>query len=648
MMQDKKHVVDYDRLTDEIVAGLLKKVGLIKSTDIKTAMSDLLCYYKQHLSRVENKIKCGFWVQRNAAMNHMFELFSSLKEYAQIEVLAIVDIDEVKSNPQWLIESNWLDVPLLLCCEEDFQQLDALDIVFIQESNFELSFNWPTNVKRIGCQHGIDVKLTKTLNEYGGCLEFDYILSAQPVTCVNKQAFSGYFPRALRQASSDALTVIPFGSIKFDKFYQVYRQCSKKNTAIIYHLSNLALEATWVVDHIAPTVTFLLTHFPEHEIIFRPFPEDFSHPKIASVIESFSNNPRFTFSKSPSYIGDYSRGVAMVCHRQYQSHLYPLVTGQPMLVFKPGGGKSALETTISSLDELKERLSAIIEGTKEENTPQYHNTVICNPGNSVGYLVENLHFILNGVRLPVWQEYKLDLMESVDKCLEQYQRSYQPFNKLALAAWKKYPEKMDYAITAAESLSRRTEKEFDVNPGLALLYLRKALNVVLNVAERNDANSEKLASWMTRQGTFILGMIEQLCSCLETPLLETEKVLINQFGKNVARTIPSLYAQKLSVRSCHNGQQLCTASNAVLYGSGELASQFIMQQRVDGTYDIVGVFDSSPSRHGCKFEEYIISQPNELLQLDVPIIICSLAFAEEIYLSLCQLGISTERMYKIF
>ena len=239
-------------------------------------------------------------------------------------------------------------------------------------------------------------------------------------------------------------------------------------------------------------------------------------------------------------------------------------------------------------------------------------------------------------------------MESVDKCLEQYQRSYQPFNKLALAAWKKYPEKMDYAITAAESLSRRTEKEFDVNPGLALLYLRKALNVVLNVAERNDANSEKLASWMIRQGTFILGMIEQLCSCLETSLLETEKVLINQFGKNVARTIPSLYAQKLSVRSCHNGQQLCTASNAVLYGSGELASQFIMQQRVDGTYDIVGVFDSSPSRHGCKFEEYIISQPNELLQLDVPIIICSLAFAEEIYLSLCQLGISTERMYKVF
>ncbi len=139
-----------------------------------------------------------------------------------------------------------------------------------------------------------------------------------------------------------------------------------------------------------------------------------------------------------------------------------------------------------------------------------------------------------------------------------------------------------------------------------------------------------------------------MCNRLETPLLETEKALIQQFGKNATRTIPSQYAQKLSVRSCHNGQQLCTSSNAILYGSGELARQFIVQQRVDRTYDIVGVVDSSPSRHGLKFEEYIIKQPNELLNLDVPVIICSLAFSQEIYLSLCQIGVSTERMYKIF
>ncbi len=647
-MSDKTHAADHHHLIDEIVAGLLTKIGSKKSADDKTALSDLLCYYKQHLYRCKNKTKCGFWVQRNAAMNHMFELFCSLKEYAQIEVLAIMDIEEAKTNPQWLIESNWLNVPFLLCREKDFQQLDGLDIVFIQESNFELSFNWPTNVKRIGCQHGIDVKLSKTLNEYGGCLEFDYILAAQPVTRFNKKEFSGYFPRALRQASSDAVTIIPFGSIKFDKFYQAYRRCNKKNTAIIYHLSNLALEATWVVDQIAPTVTFLLSHFPEHEIIFRPFPEDFSHPKIASIVLRFRDNPRFTFSQSPSYIGDYSRGVAMVCHRQYESHLYPLVTGNPMLVFKPDGGKSAKEKAIFSLGELKERLSAIIKGAKDEATTQYQNSVICNPGNSVGYLVDNLHYILKGIALPEWQEYTLDLIESVDKCLEQYQRSYQPFNKLALAALKKYPEKIDYAFIAADSLSRRTEKEFDVNPGLALLYLRKALNVVLSIAELNDANSEKLASWMARQGTFILGVVEQLCNRLETPLLETEKALIQQFGKNATRTIPSQYAQKLSVRSCHNGQQLCTSSNAILYGSGELARQFIVQQRVDRTYDIVGVVDSSPSRHGLKFEEYIIKQPNELLNLDVPVIICSLAFSQEIYLSLCQIGVSTERMYKIF
>lgn len=647
MMLDKKSDAEHRSLFDEIIAALLTKIGLAKPADNQAALSELLSYYTQHLSSAKNKIKCGFWVQRNAAMNHMFDLIRSLKEYDQIEVLAIVEIDEATIHPQWLLESKWLDVPILVCREKDFQQLGALDIVFIQESNFEISFNWPSHVKRIGCQHGIDVKLSKTLNEYGGGLEFDYILSARPDRCRNKRGYAGYLPKALRQASGDSVISVPFGSIKFDTFYQAYRQCSQKNTAIIYHLSNLALEGTWVVEQIAPTVTFLLSNFTEHKIVFRPFPDDVTHPKIAAVVKRFSNEARFIFSQAPSYIDDYCRGVAMVCHRQYESHLYSLVTGNPMLVFQPVDKNHTKEGAISSLDDLKKRLNAIIGKPTSENTQPYHNTVICNPGNSVGYLVDNLHHILNGVTLPEWQEYTLDLVESVDICLKQHQESFQPFNKLALAAWEKHPDKVRYAFIAAESLSRRTEREFVVNPGLALLYLRKALSVVLSASQRNDAD-EKLASWMARQGTFILGAIEQLCNRLEAPVHETEKALIQKFGKKVAPSIPSLFEQKLSVKSCHNGQLIAKAGNVVLYGSGDLARRFIAQQKKVKVYDVIGVVDSSPSRHGCKFEGFIIQQPSELNKLDTPIVICSWAFSQEIYSSLCQIGVSRDRLYKLF
>lgn len=647
-MLDKRYDVEHHSFINEIIAGLLSKVGLVEPTDIEKALSDLLCHYTQFLSNAKNKTKCGFWVQPSAAMNHMLDLLSSLNEYAQIEVLAIMDVEDVATNPQWLIESKWLDVPFLLCREIDFQQLGALDIVFIQESNFELSFHWPSHIKRVGCQHGIDVKLSKTLNEYGGCLEFDYILSAQPIRCVNKQEYAGYFPRALRQASSDAVTIVPFGSIKFDKFYQAFKQCSEKNTAIVYHLSNLALEGTWVVEQIAPTIAFLLSSFPEHEIVFRPFPGDFNHPKIASAIQRFSGDSRFTFSQAPSYISDYCRGVALICHRQYESHLYPLVTGNPMLVFQPVEGKPAKEGILASFAELRASLSAVIGGSTRENTQISQGALICNPGNSVGYLVKNLHYILNGVRPSEWCEYTLDLVESIDTCLEQHQKSYQPFNKLALAAWRKYPESLDYAFIAAESLSRRTEKEFEVNPGLTLLYLRKALNVVLSAGELNKAESEKLATWMTTQGAFVLGTIEKLCNRLEIPIYETEKTLIQKFGGKEVRTFPSLYEQKLSVKSCHNGQSLAKDGNVILYGSGELARQFIMQQKVDKTYVIIGVVDSSSSRHGSKFEGLTIQQPNELHKIDAPIIICSLAFSQEIYSRLRQIGVSPDRLYKLF
>ena len=130
-----------------------------------------------------------------------------------------MDGAEAASDPQWLLESKWREGPLLVCSENDFRQLNELDILFIQESNFELSFNWPTNVIRIGCQHGIDVKLSKTLVEYGGCLEFDYILTSQLDDCPNIDEYSGYFPKALRQASSASVTTIPFGSIRARSYF---------------------------------------------------------------------------------------------------------------------------------------------------------------------------------------------------------------------------------------------------------------------------------------------------------------------------------------------------------------------------------------------------------------------------------------------
>lgn len=636
------------KLFEMLVASLSKSVEQLDAVDIDTALFELLRFHKKRLFQAKGKIRCGFWVQQNAAINHLFELMHALAVYEQIEVLAIMDGAEAAADPQWLLESKWLEVPLLVCGENEFCQLNELDVLFIQESNFELSFNWPTKLIRIGCQHGIDVKLSKTLVEYGGCLEFDYVLTPKPDDCPNIDEYSGYFPKALRQASTGSVTTIPFGSIKFDKFYQAYKQCEQTNTAIIYHLSNLALEYPWVLEQLEPTITFLLATFPNHEIVFRPFPEDFKHPKIKSIVRHFSEESRFTFSQTPSYISDYCRGVAMVCHRQYESHLFPLVTGQPMLVFQPVDEGQITRNSITSFGELAMQLKTAINNASKHKTQLSGSGVVCNPGNSVDYLVNNLRRILEGSRLPEWKQYNLDLVDSVDKCMQQNQCSYRPFNKLALAAWKKFPDNVEYAFIAAESLSRRTKKEFEVNPGLAHLYLRKAISVISTSKDLHKAEEKRFATWMKEQGAFVLGALEVLGDRLGKPLNDNERLLIKEFGTKKSPTIPSLFKQRHTVLSCHDGQIVAATGPVILYGSGELTCQFIAQQKIDKTYQIAAVVDSSPSRHGKRLEGFIIDKPSILTNLNFPIVICSVAFSQEIYSFLRRMGIAPNQLFKLF
>ena len=328
--------------------------------------------------------------------------------------------------------------------------------------------------------------------------------------------------------------------------------------------------------------------------------------------------------------------------------LFPLVTGQPMLVFQPVDEGQITRNSITSFGELAVQLKTAINNASKHKTQLSGSGLVCNPGNSVDYLVSNLHCILEGSRLPEWKQYNLDLVDSVDKCIQQNQCSYRHFNKLALAAWKKFPNNVEYAFIAAESLSRRTKKEFEVNPGLALLYLRKAISVISTSKNLHKAEAQRFATWMKAQGAFVLGALEAVSDRSGKPLNDREKLLIKEFSTKKSPTIPSLCKQKLAVLSCQNGQLSAKTGPVVLYGSGELTRQFIAQQKTDKTYQIVSVVDSSPSRHGKRLEGFVIDKPSILLNVNFPIVICSIAFSQEIYSILRQMGIEQKQLYKLF
>ncbi|MBU1312328.1 MAG: hypothetical protein KKE30_22605 [Gammaproteobacteria bacterium] len=577
----------------------------------------------------------GFRLVPSVVLSQIGEFLQQMSVFSEVGCIGLIDIDDV-FTPKQLCYLNELGVTLYRSKLRQSEYLSRLQIVFLQESNFYVEDSYPEHTIRIGLSHGIDIPLKKTLLQYGGLLEFDYILCAKPYESLADNAFLNLTVPELRSHQKPFCCALPFGVPKFDRFLRSCQPATQP-TALVYHLSNLKIEHPTVKLYIEDTLRFLLESYSERVIYFRPFPDDLLDNQIQLIHENLKAYPNYRLSSNACYIEDYSKAKVMICHREYSEHLFNQASGRPIVVFHP----SRYKTTglIDSIDfsDFKAELDHYINLSDDLTC----NSSVFNQGRSVNYLIDNLDYILDDRKHPDWQYFQLSDLHSVNRTqlIEYYLAGALPFHKVSLRNLELAPQEPTAWLAALTSLGRAP---IYMNVQLSQMYWLEIVVILRRIAHTNipaELNN-RLKHWFQ--------LLPQICRafiCEQVDMSEAvspERDLIAKFMTLDIQTAEIKPVLPLFIKNRDLNEQL-SHGKIQLYGAGQLTRQLLTDPRFTARFDTVRLVDSDPRVQGSTVAGYVVESPDLLQKSLAPVVICSRAFSEEIeYLLRYQMALDRE------
>ena len=571
----------------------------------------------------------------NAIANQLIQLLLDINSYDSFDCVAIVHENEFRNNYDWYMK-ECSGITLITYNDVDYEKLSLLDIMFFGESNYDVFANFPKSIVKIGCQHGVDIDISKSINNYGGGFCFDYILGIKQHEELACSSFVNKFPECLRFHSSSYVCEIPFGLPKFDSFFNKVTNCIKQD-AIIYHLSYLEIEQSWVVESILPTLKSLLTNFPDYQIIFRPYHLDRGHEIILKCTEYGHKFGNFIYSDADNYTDDYCRGAVMLMHREYAAHLFDLATGRPSVIL------------LSNLDDCqyneKDRhyicqdnnvVSVIRDliGVQEKPSVEQRNRIylesgIYNPGKSVEYFVDNIDYIISGRKHPGWKYYDLKFSDRIDfhVFIGLHLLSCKPANMffVALSCYRfDYPQAL---LFAADSYSRINNLKFYYYRHALVFFYR-----LVSIQGLNGKLSDKAMNWWRSKGCHLLEFIQLELTKNHDLLNEEEMWLKNVYDLDVCDEKHK--PKKMQVLNVDTFNPINKKHEVILYGAGEFAINFLEWNAKEDCLTVVGLVDSDTQKHGSILSGMSVLSPAFLNNTSASVLICSKAFLPEIYIDL--------------
>ncbi|MAI66144.1 MAG: hypothetical protein CL600_14980 [Alteromonas sp.] len=392
----------------------------------------------------DTRHKIGVLLTYSAISNHLIFLIQSLESYKQVECSAVISQEDMDKHGEWLAD-NAQGLHKFVFSKKANDALSYFDALILPESNVTSYHFIPSDVIRIGLPHGTDVAVYATLFNYGGGFCFDYILSSIEQPLLPESVYKNTFPKLLRTQQSSSVTLVPFGSPKLDVFVNtVFNNKADSKTSIIYHLSLLSIEESWVEERMLEVLGKLLISFPDRVVIYRVHHLDRENPTVKACLEMASRYNNFHFSTDDSYVDDYSHGAMMVLHREYESHLFELATGAPTLLVtnlsQPKLKFAHSERYFSApVDQFINVALKVIE-MPFDRTRRYvekycREKGIFNTGRSIASLVQSLPTIISRKKDDSWVSYHLDdcSNEDIDTKLTQLLLSKRTFGHYAFA-----------------------------------------------------------------------------------------------------------------------------------------------------------------------------------------------------------------------
>lgn len=578
--------------------------------------------------------KVGLRIGFSAVANQFVGMLRQLVLYKKINVVALVKQTEYEQQYSWY-QSVFHDLPLAVYQPENHTDLSYFDLFICPESVYDTYHDLPSSIVKLGCPHGVDIPLKKTISEYGGGFCFDYVLSAikQPKLPPNQFCYS--FPSMLRHHNRPYVTEIPFGFPKLDNFIERVQVLKQKKRAIIYHLSYLPIEQSWVIDFIQPVLRELLENFTTYDIIFRPHHLDSKSVWVeqAKILgQKYSN---FVYSDADSYVDDYARGAVMICHRPYELHLFGLATGNKSIIchpinkaFRNINNEQFVQCSLPGL------VSCIQQSIKNTHSNELADIVelcekqgIYHPGRSVEYLVDNIPNIISDKHNEDWHKFILS-KEPVNLVRETALNllSAKPCNIAFQALIGVYGNWPLAKLFAADSYSRVTALHFYCyRIGLELFWQMMHTRAL-------DESEQKLTDyWWRATGAEMLKVVQKQVEGDKADLTQPEVWLQKNMPRQFDINEPSVQS-KVQIFNLDSMLYQDLAGRVIIYGAGEVAQTLIQEFEHRPDIDIIAIVDSSFEQQGRKLSGIDVRSPLDLDKLgEANVVIASYAFVHEIY-----------------
>lgn len=379
---------------------------------------------------------------------------------SQYNCLSIILNSNVEKNNSINKLSEFLDTPFIFIPEDHLlQNFTFLDVIVLNEGYIFKTFI-PKSIPRIIQPHGLDVPSNTSIRNYGGATIGNFVLAPMREEKRDENLYNNHFPRKMIEHNTDFTCVIPCGYPKLDEFIEKCQNSKQKRSKIILHFSHTSFQSQEACDDIGNTLQLLLDHFPEHAVVFRPYPTELNEALVLNAWEAVKDNPRAFLSTNSSYIDDYSGADFLVTHRVETGQTFAYATGNPIIHFP-------IEKTSSKVDEhprghLVYTHEQLIQTGKnilanqnkaKDRIISYRNELLCNPGSAVDYLIDNLEYVTEDKRHPNWQYFKL--FDKTDKTIEvNYEQEFE--EKLENA----FKNKSDFEIMARSAVYHYPQNEW--------------------------------------------------------------------------------------------------------------------------------------------------------------------------------------------
>jgi len=198
---------------------------------------------------------------------------------------------------------------------------------------------------------------------------------------------------------------------------------------ITYAPTPLAGKPTWepyasARTHGPQIITTLLEAFPDHQIVFKPYPND--EPELIEAITTAGgNHPRFAVANSGDHRALYDRTALLVSDFSSTAYTFALSRNRPVVFFSPQesnlpapareGAYCQQRRRVGEIAQTLEELVATCQRqlTRIPTEPTGAPDLLFNPGQSDTYFAENFRHILEGRLHPDWDYYEGGVIEAL-------------------------------------------------------------------------------------------------------------------------------------------------------------------------------------------------------------------------------------------